>query len=304
MKVVFVNWTKPFFFKNPGQEYNITDEELLISKTSAINARKFLKFPIKLFTDDVGYSFYEKHGMLELFDEVDVDVLNQYNEHTLDAGKWWTSGKAIVIGKEEPPFLFLDNDFIVKSKLPESVFDYDLVHTHWELHRGPYFATEDLIEEYKVPIDNFNERMLMPNTSFVFMNNRELQDSYYRNHLKVVSAEYKDIPPWLWLLSDQSILGYCARELNCKVASIEDKTYLAYSEGHKDRFDITKYIIGYGSSTPEKDCGHTPMWIDTNNNNSIGAFEYWHVWVDKHAIDGCHNFRAHVVKELKKILRQ
>lgn len=193
-KVIFVNWTKPFFYKNEGKEYDVVDYELLINKVAIISARKFLKVPIKLYTDDVGYSFYEKHNMIELFDEIDVDTLNKHNEHTLDAGKWWTSGKSIAIGKEESPFLFLDNDFIVQSELPKAVFDYDLVHTHWELHRGKYFVTDELIKEYKVPITNFNQRMLMPNTSFVFMNNKELQNSYYCNHLNVVLTEYKDIP--------------------------------------------------------------------------------------------------------------
>jgi hypothetical protein len=122
--------------------------------------------------------------------------------------------------------------------------------------------------------------------------------------LKVVSAEYKDIPPWLWLLSDQSILGYCARELNCKVGSIEDKTYLAFSEELQHRFDLNSHIIGYGLKEHKRDCGYSPMWIDTNNSNTVGDFEYWHVWLDKHAIAGCENHRKYAVKELKKILRQ
>jgi len=291
-KVIFVNWTKPFFYKNEGKEYDVVDYELLINKVAIISARKFLKVPIKLYTDDVGYSFYEKHNMIELFDEIDVDTLNKHNEHTLDAGKWWTSGKSIAIGKEESPFLFLDNDFIVQSELPKSIFDYDLVHTHWELHRGKYFVTDELIKEYKVPINNFNQRMLMPNTSLVFMNNKELQNSYYCNHLNVVLTEYKDIPEWLWLLSDQSILGYCARELNSKVGCIEDKTYLGFSE--EQLF----------SDTSQKDCGYSPMWVDSNSSNIIGNFKYWHIWLDKFTIQKDLKYRKIVINKLNNILNE
>ena len=291
-KVIFVNWTKPFFYKNEGKEYDVVDYELLINKVAIISARKFLKVPIKLYTDDVGYSFYEKHNMIELFDEIDVDTLNKHNEHTLDAGKWWTSGKSIAIGKEESPFLFLDNDFIVQSELPKSIFDYDLVHTHWELHRGKYFVTDELIKEYKVPINNFNQRMLMPNTSFVFMNNKQLQNSYYCNHLNVVLTEYKDIPEWLWLLSDQSILGYCARELNSKVGCIEDKTYLGFSE--EQLF----------SDTSQKDCGYSPMWVDSNSSNIIGNFKYWHIWLDKFTIQKDLKYRKIVINKLNNILNE
>lgn len=291
-KVIFVNWTKPFFYKNEGKEYDVVDYELLINKVAIISARKFLKVPIKLYTDDVGYSFYEKHNMIELFDEIDVDTLNKHNEHTLDAGKWWTSGKSIAIGKEESPFLFLDNDFIVQSELPKAVFDYDLVHTHWELHRGKYFVTDELIKEYKVPITNFNQRMLMPNTSFVFMNNKELQNSYYCNHLNVVLTEYKDIPEWLWLLSDQSILGYCARELNSKVGCIEDKTYLGFSE--EQLF----------SNISQKNCGYSPMWVDSNNLNTLGNFKYWHIWLDKFTIQKDLKYRKIVISKLNNILNE
>jgi len=291
-KVIFVNWTKPFFYKNEGKEYDVVDYELLINKVAIISARKFLKVPIKLYTDDVGYSFYEKHNMIELFDEIDVDTLNKHNEHTLDAGKWWTSGKSIAIGKEESPFLFLDNDFIVQSELPKSIFDYDLVHTHWELHRGKYFVTDELIKEYKVPINNFNQRMLMPNTSFVFMNNKQLQNSYYCNHLNVVLTEYKDIPEWLWLLSDQSILGYCARELNSKVGCIEDKTYLGFSE--EQLF----------SDVSQKDCGYSPMWVDSNSSNIIGNFKYWHIWLDKFTIQKDLKYRKIVIGKLNNILNE
>ena len=291
-KVIFVNWTKPFFYKNEGKEYDVVDYELLINKVAIISARKFLKVPIKLYTDDVGYSFYEKHNMIELFDEIDVDTLNKHNEHTLDAGKWWTSGKSIAIGKEESPFLFLDNDFIVQSELPKAVFDYDLVHTHWELHRGKYFVTDELIKEYKVPITNFNQRMLMPNTSFVFMNNKELQNSYYCNHLNVVLTEYNDIPEWLWLLSDQSILGYCARELNSKVGCIEDKTYLGFSE--EQLF----------SDISQKDCGYSPMWVDSNSSNIIGNFKYWHIWLDKFTIQKDLKYRKTVITKLNNLLNE
>jgi hypothetical protein len=291
-KVIFVNWTKPFFYKNKGKEYDVVDYELLINKVAIISARKFLKVPIKLYTDDVGYSFYEKHNMIELFDEIDVDTLNKHNEHTLDAGKWWTSGKSIAIGKEESPFLFLDNDFIVRSELPKTIFDYDLVHTHWELHRGKYFVTDELIKKYKVPIKNFNQRMLMPNTSFVFMNNKELQNSYYCNHLNVVLTEYKDIPEWLWLLSDQSILGYCARELNSKVGCIEDKTYLGFSEE------------ALFSDVSQKDCGYSPMWVDSNSSNIIGNFKYWHIWLEKHHMHKNLKYRKNAISKLNNILNQ
>ena len=61
----------------------MVDYELLIQKVQFI-IRKFLKVPIKLYTDSVGYQFYEKNNMIELFDEIDVDTLNKFNDNTLN----------------------------------------------------------------------------------------------------------------------------------------------------------------------------------------------------------------------------
>ena len=298
-KVVFVNWTKPYFYKKDAEgynfdklaklnsiEYDMVGYELLIQKAAIHNAKKFLRVPIKLYTDDIGYEFYVKHNMINLFDEIDIETLNEYNKNTNNAGKWWTSGKSVAMGKEESPFLFLDNDFIVQSELPEWVFNYDLVHTQWEIQRGHFYASEKMLNDYNVPITNFNEHMMMPNTSFVFMNNKKLQKLYYQNHLKIVLKDYKNIPEWLWLLSDQGILGYCSRELGVKVASLEDKAYLSYAE-HPDL---------------KSKCGYSPMYLSSDSIVSYGGFKYWHIWMDKRRMKNDTKFRTDIVSKLKNIL--
>ena len=315
-KVIFVNWTKPYFHKNEAdgynklklaeldsKEYDMVSYELKINETAVRCARKFINAPIKLFTDSIGYEFYKKHNLLELFDEIDTDVLDEYNKLNVNAGKFWTSGKSIAIGNQEAPFLFLDNDFIVKSKLPDWVYDYDLVHTHWEIQRGDFFVSHDMVNELGYEIPNFNQNMLMPNTSFVFMNNDELRKAYLKSHLHIVNRKHKKIPEWLWLLTDQGIMGYEARNLNCKVASIEDKIYLSYWESH----DL------------KKACGYTPMWVllekeYTENNGPDGfdkelylkqeKLEYYHVWFDKFMMKTNFKWRLEKLEELDMILKE
>jgi hypothetical protein len=291
-KVIFVNWTAPFFNRNVNKEYQLPDYEILINRVAILNAKKYLKVPVKLYTDDAGYSYYKEKNLINLFDEIDTDTLNEYNKKILNAGKWWTSGKSIVIGKEKPPFLFLDNDFIVRTTLPQKIFSYDLVHTHWELHRGNYYVSEQDIKDYNIPISNFNERMLMPNTSFIYLNNKELQNKYLSDHLKIVSKKYKDIPEWLWLLSDQGILGYCARELGSKVGCLEKKAYLAYSE--------QQVLWEKGADNV---CGFSPMWIGIDQIKSNIQYKYWHIWWYKHLMAKDEIFRADTVKELNNILK-
>lgn len=308
-KVIFVNWTKPFFHRkdaegynklkmanNTSNQYSMVKYELEITKIAVKSARKHTNQIIKLYTDDIGYEYYKNENVLDLFDEIDVDTLNEYNKSNVNAGKFWTSGKSIAMGSESSPYLFLDNDFILQSDIPNQLLNSDLCVTHWEVQRGDFFVSNDMVNSLEFKIDNFNQNMLMPNTSFVFMNNEELRKNYLKSHLNIINQNHKQIPEWLWLLSDQGILGYEARNLDCNVNSIEKKIYLAYWESHhiNDK------------------CGFAPMWIqkesfcnncwetiDENKNKSI---KYYHVWFDKYRMKSDWKFRNKRIKELNSIL--
>ena len=277
MKTIFVNWTKPFFHKKDAEgynkikmadvddsEYSIVDYELLIQKVAVLRAKKHIGLT-KLYTDTIGYEFYEKMGMLDLWDEIDVDTLNTFNDENQNvmAGKFWTTGKSIVVGKQTEPFLFLDSDFIVRGELPKWIFDYDLVHTHWEIQRGEFFVSNNQIEEIG-GIEDFAQNMLMPNTSFLYINNSELCKDYLKKHLSIINREYDYIPEWLWLLADQGIMGYSARKLDLKVESLENTIYVSYPE-----IDDSK--VGCGL-----------FWVKNPQHIEHSNLNYEHIWFTKH----------------------
>lgn len=295
LKAIFVNWTKPFFHKDDAEgynkikmsdlisnEYEIIDYELLIQKVAVLRAKKHIGKTI-LYTDTIGYEFYNKMNMLNLWDEIDVDTLNKFNldNSNVVAGKFWTTGKSIVIGKQSEPFVFLDNDFIIRDELPKWIFDYDLVHTHWEIQRGDFFVSNNQIEEIG-GIDDFAQNMLMPNTSFLYINNSELCEDYLKKHLDIIGREYKSIPEWLWLLADQGIMGYSARKLNLKVESLENVIYVSYPE-----IDTSK--VG---------CG--PFWVKNPNHIEHQPLNYEHVWFSKYRFKTDSEYKQNRMFELQK----
>jgi len=297
MKAIFVNWTRPFFHKEDASgynkikmsdidnvEYNIVDYELLIQKVATLQAKRHIG-KTKLYTDTIGYNFYEKMGMLDLWDEVDIETLNRFDNENKDvsAGRFWTTGKSIVIGKQTEAFVFLDNDFIIRDKLPNWIFDYDLVHTHWEIQRGEFFVSTQQIDEIG-GIDDFVQNMLMPNTSFLYINNVDLSKDYLNKHLDIIKKDYTNIPEWLWLLADQGIMGYSARKLNLKVESLENLIYVAYPE-----IDTSK--VG---------CG--PFWVKNPQHIEHTSLNYEHIWFGKYALKTDLNYRKVKMDELQKEL--
>jgi hypothetical protein len=277
MKVIFVNWTKP----KDSSESNV-----LMQKASIISARKYTGLPIKLYTDTKGYDEFKKNGILDLVDEVDVDLLNSLD--FVNGDQFWTSGKIISICNEEPPFVFMDLDLILKSELPKWIYDYDLVHTHWEIIRGEYYINNNMLNEFNLDIPDFNETMMIPNTSFLYIKDKSITDAYLKYHLEIVNKKYDSVPKWLWLISDQNILGYIIRKLNLNVSEIDSRIYVQFSEDYTNK------------SLP----GFMPGWVNIGDylkyNQPI--LEYEHIWLSKCMLKDDNPYKLEKEKEWLEII--
>ena len=278
MKVIFVNWTKPFHSKDKfkghkkdisnhnttAKHYNLPEYEILIQKLAFKNAKKYLNLPIKLYTDNEGLAFYENNNMLSDIDEVDTTLLETINSSDIDSSLFWTSGKVHAICNEPSPSIFLDLDFIVRSSLPESYLDYDLVCPHWEVTRKEFHL--NLSQAKYISFEKFNNclDMLMPNTSFLYIKDSRIKEKYLELHREIVSKQYKEAPEWLWLVPDQHILGFTLRDLEANVTALEDKAFIQYPEDYQ-----FSHLAGYN-----------PRWMYLNKYTKP-TMEYEHIWFDK-----------------------
>lgn len=281
MKAIHVNWTAPFFHKERLRghgfkvfrdlkneiEYIQPNYSLLITVLSALWWKK-LNGPIKLYTDDTGKEYYENVGILDIYDEVDTETLNNYKG--IDPAHFWTSGKIHCLLQEKEPFVFLDQDFIVRSKIDENEFlKYDLTIPHWEIPRGYYYFTE---EQFKKEIShceypqNYNANSLVPNTSFLWFNNLDLIHDYLKFHEDLVCEEGIEVPEWFWLLTDQGILGHTIREGNYNVSSISDRVFLSDSDH---------------SGKDKRHIGLAEPWFKFVDGNDYDKCSWEHLWYIK-----------------------
>lgn len=302
MKGVFVNWTKPFVDKNKLQghaseiykdtwknEYTTTDEEILFTILSVGYWKKH-NGSTKLYTDKLGLSYYIKNNMLDLWDEIDVKTLENYNE--VDAGQFWTSGKSYCIGIEKGPFCFMDLDFIVRQKLPDWVFNCDVTIPYWEIPRGYYYPTEKQYSEIKhwSPPSDYSYKMLVPNTSFVYINNNLIQSEYLKDHQEAVNTKDK-IPEWFWLVTDQGLFGQVLRRYNANVQTLTDKVFLADHEDYNPKVGLA--------------CG---TYYPIEHDKSKDDLNWWHVWTRKVLynlneeirVNECKIFYQEIVQELPR----
>ena len=292
MRAIHVNWTKPFFerhrLRGHGFEttrniksdcYDQPEYQILYTILSALHWKR-LNGPIKLYTDSIGLEFYQQFGISSLYDDIDIDFLNGYSKSKVDPAYFWTSGKIKCLAHQTSPFVFLDQDMIIRNKLPNYIFERDLTVTHWEIPRGYYyFEQPDWEREIKhIPFpENYNTSDWSPNTSFLYFKNLNLLREYHDWHKKLVNTNGEEVPEWFWLLTDQGILGHVIREGDYTVETLTDKIFLANSnystkqERYKGKSEAWYYPID-SSKHKENDIHWEHVWfnkIHLGNNEEL-----------------------------------
>ena len=278
MKAIYVNWSQPFLkreklrghgfsvFKNLEEtSYYKPEYEILYTILSVSYWKKF-NGAAKLYTDEIGKEYYEKMGLLSLWDEVDTETLEEFNKLEIDGGVFWTSAKSYCIAKEKGPFVFSDLDFIVRQRVPSFFYRSEISIPHWEIARGYYYPTEkelNSLSHWK-PFEGFSPRMLVPNTSFLYVNNENLQDLYWKRHFDLVNTK-EEVPEWAWLLSDQGLFGQSIRSLSLDVATLTDRVFLSENEGWEKQAE-----------------GWSDMWYFPSRADMEKEEVAWeHVWLAK-----------------------
>lgn len=280
MKAIHVNWTAPFFHKDRlrghgfsitkninSKTYELPNYQILYTILSALRWKKH-NGPIKLYTDSIGLSYYQQIGITKLYDEIDTEFLD--NLQDVDPAYYWTSGKIQSLRNEQQPFVFLDQDFIVRGTIPESFYNADIGIGHWEIPRGSYYFTrkqwESEIKHVEIP-ENYNCNAYSPNTSFVYFGSNSAVDEYVNAHKKLINSGDSEVPEWFWLATDQGILGHVIREHEYYTDTLTDRIFLADSDYAKaeDR------KFGYSEQW------YYPMSFDPSKNQ----LEWEHVWLAK-----------------------
>jgi hypothetical protein len=280
MKAIHVNWTAPFFERHrlrghgfrttreiQSTTYDVPDYQILYTILSALRWKQ-LNGPIKLYTDTIGISFYKQLGIVNLYDEIDINFLNNLGQ--VDPALFWTSGKIQALQKETVPFVFLDQDFIMRDIVPEKFYQGDIGIGHWEIPRGHYYFTFEQwkrdIKHMEFPKD-YNINAYCPNTSFLYFNKHQAVEQYVDWHKKMITSDGNEIPEWFWLATDQGILGHVIREGKFNTTTLTDKIFLADND--------------YGNVLTQKyglsEQWYYPMSCDRTKSN----LDWEHVWLAK-----------------------
>jgi len=280
MTGIHVNWTAPSriedkleYVQNNASSVKAKKLSRLYTALSALWWRR-LNGRIELITDTFGLEEYKNSNLINIYDSYDTELLDSYDGNP----KLWTAGKIYTLTVYPLPYVFLDNDLIIRSKLDESLFEKDLGFTHWEIPVGlDYVILDKSFDKYNLKSDlHLNFAQAITNTSFIYLNSKELQDTMHQEHLLNYKLESKDVNHYSWMLTDQFLPGNVLRNKGGSYFTIDSRYYIPNN---------TETQNNYRASTDpnfnvKERIGEVPTWALTEDTQKTGI-DYEHVWFQK-----------------------
>ena len=177
-----VFWTRPFLMGNTGWEFDLDDFEVISTVLSALLWRKY-NGPIKLYTDKEGLDYYNRLGMIDLWNGgIDITTLSKIPE-TIPADIFWAAGKIFAIKKEKAPFVVMDTDLMVWDSIAPYIEGNKLMAYHSEDLFDCYLPYEQLKKPANYTLNRKWDWTLKPyNTALTYFADDEATAKFKKDY--------------------------------------------------------------------------------------------------------------------------
>ncbi|MDO4191234.1 MAG: hypothetical protein Q4D14_06080 [Bacteroidales bacterium] len=182
---------------------------------------------MKLYTDHMAYDYYANYGVLDIWNEIDLDTIETMPSD-LPNDIFWAAGKLFALQHESAPVMMMDTDLIVWNPIEHLVKGKPFVGFH----------REDLIECYPEkqflklpPYYVFNPKWdwtVRPvNTALAWFGDEEFKN-YYTScaiHFMRGNVEHPVEMVSQMVTAEQRIVAMCAKEQNVPIDTFLDCPY-------------------------------------------------------------------------------
>ena len=163
--------------------FKIWKSELYCTIAQCLLWKKLYKWPTKLYCDNATYQVFKSLDILEIWDEIDTDLLNQTT--SINKTRFWSSGKLLVMNSQTKPYMMSDLDFVNFTDMFQfNLFNgYDLGVYHKEL----WFMNS----AYAKPREKLKEVDFKPKQKLNFWANPFNMGSFYMGDMNL-NKEYTE----------------------------------------------------------------------------------------------------------------
>jgi hypothetical protein len=265
MTGVHAFWSQPTLTGTQGhhlkgeKKFKMFDFELLHFVLSALFYKKY-NGPIHLYTDNIFATYLNENKLLNVWDFVDVGKYNEFTSLNVNPKSNWTGFKTWLLSQIPSPFLLIDHDNIVYTKIPTELFDISVRFAHLESINPYYYPNRQDMEcgNFKFN-DEWNWDLDVANTCLLYFNNEKFKNEYSNKAMEFEvnnSPTNKHLAEVQYLFADQRLLVMMLEQANIDYGTFSNRKF-----------------------TPD---GDNPDWTNVGSDKLIDKVGFDHTWGYKH----------------------
>ena len=228
-----------------GKNFSMQDFELLTLILSALEWKKF-NGTIKLVTDQIGAEYFQKLGIIEIYDEIEI-FLDEIDTLNIDEKIFWAGAKLFALQRQKSPCVMIDLDFIVWQRLNFEPFKNNVAVIHFENVNNYIYPPADHFRfknNFKFP-PALDWTIPACNTAFAYFGANDLIQKYCNFAFEFMqSVDNYNAGLTHMVFAEQRWLSMCAKLMNRKIfelSSLNDlfsdrQKYFTHIWGHKQKF--------------------------------------------------------------------
>ncbi len=243
VKAIHINSTKPFQLKNEGVPFFIYDFDILCTILSALMWRKH-NGSIKLYTDKIGYEYYDSLNLLDLWDGgIDLKVVENIPD-SINQEIFWAASKLFALKNEKAPVAMIDTDLIIWGSLKAELETRSIAVLHREdLYEHVYLPNYHLKKRKGYKFDpewDWEERACC--MAFAYFKNQSFKQYYLDRSIDFMidNHEYPKEMISQMVFAEQRIISMCAKQKQIPIHHFldnpfqQDNTMFTHLWGGKD----------------------------------------------------------------------
>ena len=144
-------WSKPTLTGTNGHhltglsKFKMFDFEILHFVLSALFYKKY-NGSIHLYTDNTFYSYLESKKLTGIWDHIDTKKYNEFSKLNLNSKSNWTGFKTWLLKELSAPFLLIDHDNLIFTKIPTELFGTPVRFAHLESINPYYYPSKSELD--------------------------------------------------------------------------------------------------------------------------------------------------------------
>ena len=227
-------WSQPTLTGTQGhhltgiKKFKMFDFELLHFILSALFYKKY-NGPIHLYTDNTFATYLSDNNLLQFWDFVDIGKYTEFANLNLNPKSNWTGFKTWLLSQIPSPFLLIDHDNIVYTKIPKELFDISVRFAHLESINPYYYPNQKDMECGNFEFDkNWNWDLDVANTCLLYFNNDNFKNQYSKKAMEFEvnnSPKNKHLAEVQYLFADQRLLVMMLESLNIDYGTFSNNKF-------------------------------------------------------------------------------